>query len=381
MEAKRCFEVSCLLEAEYTCQCSSPETYLCKVHWMKHCELTDRDHAFESIFLKPYEGTKEGILKFIEKEKSKKEKNKNKIISSFSQNLCNSENCIEELLKKLDSDSIELGNLFDKISKTQKISKFDQDPIIKLLTMQPDDAIENFKKIIPSNENSYNRAHLLCGLSDDIGKMIESFIKEKFEAFLDKRLLNIEKTLERHSNEIDSNKVIEFNQIKEAMNHISNLMNEAEKTKKEFEDFKILAQVKMQNELNLLNTQLQNLKKWLPDLQLHDLRGKKSEILDLPINPKIEQDFKLTCELFEKELFELRSAHPSLSQAYEDYIKAYHQKASLYLIDEDIIGRKTNLFISNTESERDEVKVLDGWEPLKCGTCILEIFHLLAWQS
>ncbi|CAG9316469.1 unnamed protein product [Blepharisma stoltei] len=65
MKAKRCSEPNWEFEVEYSCICPSPESYLCKLHWIDLCELPNRDHTFESVFLKPCERTKEVIFQTL----------------------------------------------------------------------------------------------------------------------------------------------------------------------------------------------------------------------------------------------------------------------------------------------------------------------------
>ncbi|CAG9335165.1 unnamed protein product [Blepharisma stoltei] len=71
MMAKKCFEPRCMNEVEHSCKCSSLETLLRREHIGEHVNLPNRVHSLESIFMQPYVGTKEAILEFLTKEKSK----------------------------------------------------------------------------------------------------------------------------------------------------------------------------------------------------------------------------------------------------------------------------------------------------------------------
>ncbi|CAG9325260.1 unnamed protein product [Blepharisma stoltei] len=119
----QCFEQGCKNEIEYSCPCTSPETLSCELHALKHMKIPNRAHACNSIFIEPYQGTKEEILKFLTRESSKNSKLKGKVIASFSQRVLESESDIEELLKNLDSGSAEMSNYYTKISQVQKLSK------------------------------------------------------------------------------------------------------------------------------------------------------------------------------------------------------------------------------------------------------------------
>ncbi|CAG9331456.1 unnamed protein product [Blepharisma stoltei] len=245
MDAKQCFEQSCTNEVHYVCKCSSPATYSCEFHFGKHCKLPNRAHNFESIFLESCEGTKDAVLGFLAKEKSKKDKLKHKILSSFSQHLCSSENSLEEYVKKLDSESAVISSCFEKISQTKIIPIQEQDPLLKLLTLQPDVAVESLKTMVPINSSSHSSIKLFCGLSEEIERIIENSIKEKVERFLGQKLLIIENKLEEHD-KIIKEKLEEVNQL------ISKLAEENEKNKTEFENWIEKIQLKTQNQVVVL---------------------------------------------------------------------------------------------------------------------------------
>ncbi|CAG9327098.1 unnamed protein product [Blepharisma stoltei] len=86
MNTIRCYEPACDGEAELLCNCTSPVTYSCENHMLKHYKSSS-PHNFSSIFVEPVEGTKEAILQFLAEEKSKIEKIKANIIESFAQTL------------------------------------------------------------------------------------------------------------------------------------------------------------------------------------------------------------------------------------------------------------------------------------------------------
>ncbi|CAG9313435.1 unnamed protein product [Blepharisma stoltei] len=260
MELMHCFEPGCKNEVEYSCPCTSPESLSCEVHVGKHMKIPNRAHACNSIIVEPCQETKEEILKFLTRENSKNSKLMGKILASFSQRLLESESDIRELLKNLDSSSAEISNYFTKISQAQKLSKSEQDPILGLLTLQPDEAIEKLKKIIPANQESSKSAKLFCVLSEKIEKMIECFIGDKFEAYLDKRLSNIENSLQEHiksANE-EHKKIIDStdDQLANIKDSISKLINENKKSERDLKDWKEELMLKTKNEIDLLNSQI-----------------------------------------------------------------------------------------------------------------------------
>ncbi|CAG9334159.1 unnamed protein product [Blepharisma stoltei] len=104
-------------------------------------------------------------------------------------------------------------------------------------------------------------------------------------------------------------------------------------------------------------------------LTIEELRAKKSAILNKTNNdPKTEQDFRRICKLYENQNFD---SDLQLTLAYQEYVKAYHQIASLYLIDWQY--NKTTLIIYDTESEREGLKVLETPEWLSYATCIAQL--------
>ncbi|CAG9316396.1 unnamed protein product [Blepharisma stoltei] len=339
MATKRCFVQSCGLEVHYACLCLSPEIYSCEFHIGEHLKVPKRTHNIVSVYLEPCTETKDAVLGFLLKEKLKKEKLKAKIASSFSQNLFVSENSLEESLRKLDSDLYEISSWIEKISQTQKISKFDEDPLLQLLTLEPGLASEKVKEMIPAESETYNNVKYFCSLNKEIEKIIENYIKNKFEALLDKKLSNLEKRL-GESDKKNNEKI-------ENVNHsILELVFESKKNKKIIENLNqenhqiqiesIQTQLnsalslirKTETEMNQLKSQInQNISHQL--LILQELQAKKSEILSRTKNSQeIEQEFRKTCKY--QSLYSNYS--PMISQAYQEYINAYHQNTSLYLI-------------------------------------------------
>ncbi|CAG9319502.1 unnamed protein product [Blepharisma stoltei] len=86
-------------------------------------------------------------------------------------------------------------------------------------------------------------------------------------------------------------------------------------------------------------------------LNPQQLRIKASAILSMPNTAHVEQEFRKIYSLYENQK---NTADPCLSQAYEEYVKAYHQITTLYQIDRFT----NNLYIYDTESEREETKAL-----------------------
>ncbi|CAG9317146.1 unnamed protein product [Blepharisma stoltei] len=283
MELMQCFEPGCNHEVEYSCPCTSPDTLSCEFHFGKHLKLPNRTHAFSSIFVEPCQATKEEILKFLIKANSKNSKLRGKILASFSQRIFESKNDIEELLKNLDSGSAQITNYFTKISQAQKLFKLEQDPILGLLSLQPDEAIKKLKTIIPINQEWSKTAKIFCDLSGKIDKMIECFIGDKFEAYLDKRLSNIENTLQEHNKVIKSvneehKKIIDWTnaQIANIKDSISKLINENRKSERDLKDWKEEMIPKTTNEIDLLDFQII---KTTQDLSKNNESEKVQEIL------------------------------------------------------------------------------------------------------
>ncbi|CAG9332770.1 unnamed protein product [Blepharisma stoltei] len=380
MASIRCFDLKCDREIQYACKCSSPQTYSCEMHFGIHLKLPNRNHVFDSLFIDPCEGTKEAILEFLTKERREREKLKEKFLSSYSQYLCNSESSLKKSLKNLNSDLATISELSQKIFYTQKILKDEQDHVINLLTLQPDKAMEDIKAMIPSNPESYSSVNLFCGLSEEIEKMFECFIDEKFEHFFNKRLSNIENKLEEHD------KIIK-NEIPEVYNSIFSLAEENKKTKTKFEEWNQEIQLKTQKQVKSLASQLsstlEELNKKLNEIKNNqdqfnkkvsdqllipqELKSKRSAILSKPNDPETEQDFRRTCSLYENS-----SCETALIQAYQKYTNAYHQKTSLYIIkNED--NNRTDLVVYDTEYEKEELKLLDYLEPLGSDICITQL--------
>ncbi|CAG9335211.1 unnamed protein product [Blepharisma stoltei] len=100
------------------------------------------------------------------------------------------------------------------------------------------------------------------------------------------------------------------------------------------------------------------------------LRNKTAEIMSRWNNSELEIDFRKTCSAIQANS---NFYDPPVMQAYQDYLKAYQQKSSLYNITTDYKTERTNLQIYNTETEAQEVKIL--WTPqlLDKETCITQL--------
>ncbi|CAG9325279.1 unnamed protein product [Blepharisma stoltei] len=103
--------------------------------------------------------------------------------------------------------------------------------------------------------------------------------------------------------------------------------------------------------------------------KIQELREKRSEILNRPNDPELEQDFRRICSKFSTDIY---ADDPTLQQAYQDYTNAYRQKTSLYKIIKDYENR-TNLIIYDTENDSEEVRIVETPEPLDFGTCIAQL--------
>ncbi|CAG9313849.1 unnamed protein product [Blepharisma stoltei] len=367
MDIKRCSEPDCEFEAEYVCKYTSPWTYSCKQHTGKYIELPNKTLALEFISIDPYEGTKEAILGFLTKEKLENNKLKRNTLASFSQHLLKSENYIKELIKNLNSSSDLITNYCLKIEGAKTISMPMQDPILELLSLQPSEAVEKVKMMIPANSDWYESAKLFCGFSEKMGNMIESFIKDKFEVHIDKRPSKIEYMQEEHSKAI----TLTNSESESILTSSDTLFLFHRKNVKE------PIKLKTENEASLLNSQISTVSNDLNSKPkeiesalnaIDTLRNKTAKILSESNNPELEIDFRATSSAIRtnSNLYD-----PPLKQAYQDYLNAYQQKTSLYNIIRD--NNRTNLHIYNTETEAEEFKILQTPEPLDETTCITQL--------
>ncbi|CAG9325606.1 unnamed protein product [Blepharisma stoltei] len=364
--AKKCFESGCTNEVKYSCKCSSPETLSCEAHIGKHANLPDRAHNLESIFIQPYEGTKEAILEFLTIENSKYSELRRKIIDSFKNCPFNLKRNLRDFRKKLDDCSGEINDFFAKISQVKKVSKLEQDPILGLLVLQPGEAVEKVKLMIIAMKDWYNSARFFYIITEKLASLNRSFVEEKGGAYLEN--MNMQNTPE-------VNKTIESANVKDS---ISLIINENSEKLKGSENANRPIKKSLESETSLLNSQISTVSNYLNSkpkeaesaLNLIDiLRNKTAEILSRPNNPELEMDFNTTCSAIH---IHSRFYDPPLIQACQDYLKAYHQKTSLYniAVDED---DRTNLIIYNTETEAREIKFLQIPELLGDKTCITQL--------
>ncbi|CAG9335171.1 unnamed protein product [Blepharisma stoltei] len=184
MMAKKCFEPGCMNEVEYACKCSSLETLLCGEHIREHVNLPHGVHNLESIFMQLYEGTKEAILEFLTKEKLKYSELRRNIIDSY---IHNSENDFGDFTSKLDCYSDEINDFFAKISQATKLLKSEEDPILGLLSLQPQEAIEKVKLMTIASRNWYNGAKLFYIFKEKLKSLNRPFFTEICGAYLEIR--------------------------------------------------------------------------------------------------------------------------------------------------------------------------------------------------
>ncbi|CAG9331326.1 unnamed protein product [Blepharisma stoltei] len=270
MEVRKCFEPGCELEVEFSCPCTSPDTYSCYLHFGKHCLSSPVRHNFEPVFVQLFEGTKDAVLKFFSKEMSKKDKIKKKLIASFSQDLWTSKSNLSELLERLELESAEIKNCCEKILHIQKISKLEQDPVINLLSLNPEMALEKAKAIIPGSSDSYNNAKSFFEANLEIGERIESLIQEKLEISLENRLLSIEKNNENLRN----NKAENF---KDA---ILELKGDFQKITRELENYKQELKLQRENDKNFL------------DNHIHEMLNRLDERIQINSTAELSKELK-----------------------------------------------------------------------------------------
>ncbi|CAG9322363.1 unnamed protein product [Blepharisma stoltei] len=363
MMAKKCSLPGCMNEVGCACKCSSPETLLCGEHIGEHANLPNRAHNLESIFMQPCEGTKKAILILLAKENSKYSELRRKIRDSFS----NSEKDLGDFTSKLDCYLDEINDSIEKISQSSKLLKSEQDPILGLLSLQPQEAIEKVKLMTIASRNWYNGAKLYYIFNQKLENLNRSFFTEICGAYLEKRGIQITPEMHNKTNKPAS---IESANVKDSVSLIINENSECLKgPKNENKPIK----KPPDNETNLLNFQMSivsnNINNETDSASdvIGTLRNKTAEIFSRPNNPELEIDFRITCSAIHTNSFD-----PPLMQAYQDYLNAYQQKTSLYNTTIDKYN-KTNLIIYNTETETEEVKIFQTPESLDVGTCITQL--------
>ncbi|CAG9320142.1 unnamed protein product [Blepharisma stoltei] len=297
MTEKKCFEPGCINEVGYSCNCSSPETLLCNEHTGEHVNSPNRAHNLKSIFMHPCEGTKEAILEFLTRENSKYTELKRKIIDSFP----NWEKDLGDFTSKLECFSGEINYFFAKISQVSKRLKSDQDPILGLLSLQPQEAIEKIKLMTITSRDWYKGAMLFYILNQKLENLNRSFFTEICGTYLKKR--NMQNTPEIH-NKTSMPTIIEPVNVKDS---ISLIINEDNESLKGLQSISKPIKNNLENEISLLNSQKSTASKDLINKSketesalnvIDTLRNKTAEILSRPNNPELEINFRTTAQKF-----------------------------------------------------------------------------------
>ncbi|CAG9325602.1 unnamed protein product [Blepharisma stoltei] len=360
-----CFQIDCKKEVKYRCQCTSPETYMCEKHLSKHLKRLGQ-HSFESMFLEPLDQTKEAILEFITKKQTKNEKLKKKILAYFTIRISRSEIGVREMISQLDSDSTKLFSLFQKINMVNKVSILEQDPILKLLPLPPDEAIVRIKPIIKNlDSKNYNCSLNDAEIDNQLTKIRESISNLRNDMKKDK------KELEDWKKKIEEKlgTLIEKQKCEDPL-QINNL---EEKLQKELKNMENSINSQQKNALlPILELKKNGMENSQVNFQINELKEKKRLFLDGQNNSEIGRDFRRTCWLYENELKTLLESNKDLEEAYLDYKNSYNQSVSIYLLNLDD-NQNTNLIIFDTENEKEAFVRLDNAKPLNTGTCLAQI--------
>ncbi|CAG9328932.1 unnamed protein product [Blepharisma stoltei] len=272
-------------------------------------------------------------------------------------------------------------------NKLTACKKFLQVKTDQIDTLQEN--LDNLKGISESKNDENKRLHedLTHALAENDG--FKRVTKLRFESIFEK-LLEVQENVKQLERVINSNKISAYRLLTKLYDSISKLINEADKNKRELEDRKEVLEIQ-RGEWNLLSLQsnieehgeqILNLYEPIiikapdqPDIENkllapQELKNKKYAILSRVNDPISEEDFRKTCSLYDNDLEEI-VANPQISQAYQDYIVAYHQNTSLYFTRN--VGNRTHLIVYDTESEREEIKVVETPEPINNGSCMAQL--------
>ncbi|CAG9331589.1 unnamed protein product [Blepharisma stoltei] len=138
--------------------------------------------------------------------------------------------------------------------------------------------------------------------------------------------------------------------------------------------------LKRQSHMNLLNSaidstecesnQAQSQNPINQLLTLQELKIKKSAILKKTNNdPETEREFRRIVSMY---LNQNSGYDPTLRRAYQEYLNAYHQLVSLYVI-QDYSHVCTYFYVYDTEYEEEKEKVLTIYDKLNCWACIAKL--------
>ncbi|CAG9324794.1 unnamed protein product [Blepharisma stoltei] len=177
MEVFLCFKENCSQHPEFICRCAEPITFICSIHIADHISLTSSNHHIEKLYFIPNETSKKVIVNFLNEKINSLNEMSRKIYAKEVEKYNRSMELRTSISKQIHEDSKKLKNIIEMIRNTENVTKFEEDPLKKLLVLSPEEALENLKNLIQNdeyfNEMDENR---------EIDYIVKSLVKKEFES-------------------------------------------------------------------------------------------------------------------------------------------------------------------------------------------------------
>ncbi|CAG9327936.1 unnamed protein product [Blepharisma stoltei] len=136
-----CWKLGCKNKVKVLCKCVVPALYSCKTHWYKHSQAASiKKHDFEHLQLKPNQGYKEALIEELHRLSRELLDIKENLIKETYKKIQELKLSLIKELENIEKIRINQLDLIRKIDSVKTIPKINQNPLEKLLSLDPDSA-------------------------------------------------------------------------------------------------------------------------------------------------------------------------------------------------------------------------------------------------
>ncbi|CAG9327941.1 unnamed protein product [Blepharisma stoltei] len=150
-----CWKEGCKNKFKVFCRCVEPAWYSCKPHMLKHIQSPSIvEHKLEPLELKPNQEYKEALIEELHKLSKQLLEVKENLIKDTYKKIQELELSLIKQLKNIEKIRLNQVDLIRKIYSVKKLPKMNQNPLEKLLSLDPDSA----RKKLSEFGCSFNRS-------------------------------------------------------------------------------------------------------------------------------------------------------------------------------------------------------------------------------
>ncbi|CAG9327934.1 unnamed protein product [Blepharisma stoltei] len=160
-----CWKQGCKNKVKVLCKCVDPALYSCIIHIYKHVQTTSiEEHKLEPLKLKLNQKYKEALIEELHKLSKELLEIKENLIKETYKKIQELKLSLIKALENIDKIRINQADLIRKICSIKKLPKISQNPLEKLLSLDPDSA----RKMLDEFGCSFNRSDFEFNKDDRI---------------------------------------------------------------------------------------------------------------------------------------------------------------------------------------------------------------------